>query len=148
MFMHRAAVTLGLVAAVLVVVGCTRHNPYACCTSQADCDEHGIPLGSDCATGLTCRNNLCVESACQADSDCAAPTARCSAEQVCVECDAPSHCTSGACDLATHSCVECLESTHCISGVCDTMNQRVRRQHALLERRMRHDESDVRPVRG
>ena len=74
------ALVLGI-SLLFVATGCTKQNPNTCCTTQQDCDEHGIPLDTNCADGLTCMNNLCVDASCQADSDCAAPTGRCSAEQ-------------------------------------------------------------------
>ena len=129
---HSAMVAcMGVVRASLVAVvcfmgiaGCTRRNPNACCTTQADCDEVGLTFGTECAAGLACINNGCVDLACEADSDCLAPTPFCTSEHVCVECDDSSHCGSGACDSATHACVECLDNAQCTSGVCDQTAQK------------------------
>lgn len=120
----KAVIVLALaISSFVAATACTKTNPNTCCTTQEDCDEHGIPLGTSCAAGLICTNNLCVDASCQADSDCAAPTGHCSSDHVCVECDANAQCSSGACDLATHACVECFENSHCMFGVCDTSKQ-------------------------
>lgn len=93
---------------VLLVGGCTKRNPGACCTTDADCEAKGLPAGTDCASGETCVNNGCVPlTTCQADSDCTSPTPLCDLDQgVCIAaCASSDDCAEQACDEATQRAV-------------------------------------------
>lgn len=133
---------------VSLVAGCgTKRNPQACCTSEADCLNVGLPVGTLCDEGLLCRGNRCVEQACSGTADCdvTAPycvttdEGRCSeactadsqcpglaqsdADQFCVaggcvQCRESSDCDAAAPLCADGRCVTCAAHADCASGVC------------------------------
>src|SRR2546425_860895 len=55
--------------ALCVAVACTKQNPNVCCNDQADCNAHGIPVGSVCDPGLVCRGNQCIAGTCASTTD-------------------------------------------------------------------------------
>lgn len=110
---------------LLCVVAChlpTKRNPGVCCTTQADCDAVGLPVGSDCADGEQCIGNACVvPTTCQAMSDCMEPTPICdTASGTCVQCLDATAC-SGALPACgpDHTCVECVDNSTCGGRICD-----------------------------
>lgn len=108
---------------VVLVLGaaCTKRNPGACCTTDADCEAKGLPSGTDCASGETCVNNGCIPiTTCQADSDCTSPTPLCEVEQgICIEaCESPDDCGNQACDATTQRCRPCVADDECSTGYC------------------------------
>ncbi|MEO8701634.1 MAG: hypothetical protein ABI867_16430 [Kofleriaceae bacterium] len=111
-----------IVLVVAVLAGCdvlpTRRNPNACCTTEADCDALGIPIGSDCAANLECIDNTCTQTVCQADSDCTAPNGFCAPEGTCVECVESSQCGDSICDTTLHTCRGCEVNSECPLGLC------------------------------
>ncbi|HEY1557182.1 MAG TPA: choice-of-anchor Q domain-containing protein [Kofleriaceae bacterium] len=135
-----------LTVAALVLVGCTRHNPASCCTSDAQCQTLGLDQMYACATNLVCDpEGACVAPECQTAADCTSPGAPlcvgqlcvasctgdgdcdgiagmsyCSSEGTCVACTENSQCTSDApvCDGTSHSCRGCAEDSECSGGVC------------------------------
>lgn len=104
----------------LLVIACTKHNPAACCTTEADCIAKDLPAGTGCEDGYQCVMNTCTpQTSCQASSDCAAPTPLCSTDDgVCVECLSDAECETGVCDAGTHACRPCVENNECASGFC------------------------------
>lgn len=128
----------------VAVSGCTKPNPNACCTNEAEC----LALGSDelrpcdggevcsanacvpvqCETGDQCSgatpycvNQLCVGS-CQVEADCegvpGAPI--CAADHVCVGCRDNADCsgTTPICDAEDRQCRGCEADGDCASGIC------------------------------
>ncbi len=96
-------------------VACTKKNPEACCTTQEDCDAFGLPLGTDCAEGLTCLFNRCTETSCQTEADCPTTLPHCGADGQCFECEASLEC-SGVCSEG--QCVPCSTNEECGEGFC------------------------------
>jgi uncharacterized membrane protein YgcG len=82
---------------------CTKRNPAACCTTAEDCNEVGLPLGSNCEEGLSCVFGTCILATCTSDGDCPAEVPRC--------------------DTTTGGCVECLDSSECGDLTCNANNQ-------------------------
>src|SRR5262245_31710929 len=68
----------------MLVVACTKPNPNRCCTDEAECNAKGIPVGSQCESGLVCRGNQCISEPCTGAEDCDAAAPYCVAE-LCVE---------------------------------------------------------------
>lgn len=132
------------VCCAVAVSGCTKPNPNACCTNEAEC----LALGSDelrpcdggevcsanacvpvqCETGDQCSgatpycvNQLCVGS-CQVEADCegvpGAPI--CAADRVCVGCRDNADCsgTTPICDAEDRQCRGCEADGDCASGIC------------------------------
>lgn len=132
------------VCCAVAVSGCTKPNPNACCTNEAEC----LALGSDelrpcdggevcsanacvpvqCETGDQCSgatpycvNQLCVGS-CQVEADCegvpGAPI--CAADHVCVGCRDNADCsgTTPICDAEDRQCRGCEADGDCASGIC------------------------------
>ena len=139
-----------LVIAMLGLVACsTKPNPNLCCTDQADCDAHGIPVGTSCGDGLLCRGNQCIAETCSSNQECdaAAPfcvaqacTEQCSEDSqcpgygedasavfcvsgACEQCRTDADCPSNApaCDMGT--CHGCTVHSECASNLCDTDTQ-------------------------
>lgn len=105
-----------------LVAACTKPNPAVCCTTAADCEAKGLPLGKTCELGLVCVNNACTApTTCQAMSDCEAPTPLCDvAGGTCVECLAEDDCAPQICDTTAHACRPCTSNDECTTGYCDT----------------------------
>lgn len=105
---------------LMVAIGCTKRNPAACCTTAADCDVKGLPEGTTCDDGLTCVNNECTPAtACEADSDCSPPVARCDTERsFCVACLSNADCEDEVCDQASRTCAPCSADEQCETGYC------------------------------
>lgn len=135
---------LFLVCCMVAVSGCTKPNPNACCTNEAECLALGSnelrPCGggevcsanacvpvqcdtSDQCSGATpyCVNQLCVGS-CQGEADCqgvpGAPI--CAADKVCVGCRDNTDCsgTTPICDAEDRQCRGCEADGDCTSGIC------------------------------
>jgi len=107
---------------LISLFGCTKRNPAACCTTEADCDAKGLPIGSECDDGFTCIRNTCIPpTTCQANSDCdEEELPLCNVESsICVGCIADSDCSAGICDPETSACRACAADTDCTSGYCD-----------------------------
>lgn len=129
---------------VAAASGCTKPNPNACCTNEAEC----LALGSDelrpCGGGEVCSGNLCVPvqcetaeqcsgatpycidqlcvGSCQVEADCqgipGAPI--CAADKVCVGCRDNADCsgTTAICDAEDRKCRGCEVDGDCASGIC------------------------------
>ncbi|MBV8761599.1 MAG: hypothetical protein JO257_30165 [Deltaproteobacteria bacterium] len=105
---------------------CTKANPNACCTDQADCSSHGIPQGQTCEQGLVCRGNQCIAEVCNGNADCDAAAPYCRGgtcvEQCAVDADCPGFGQgSSAVYCAGGSCVQCRTNADCPTGspTCD-----------------------------
>src|SRR5262249_26588539 len=118
--------------ALFWVVAChlpTKRNPDVCCTTQADCDALGLPVGSDCGDNQQCIGNQCVElTTCEAMSDCTGPTPVCdTASGTCVQClDANACAGAPPAGGPRHTCVECVDNRTCGKRVCDTTSNTCR----------------------
>lgn len=129
---------------VAAASGCTKPNPNACCTNEAEC----LALGADelrpCGGGEVCSGNLCVPvqcetaeqcsgatpycidqlcvGSCQVEADCqgipGAPI--CAADKVCVGCRDHADCsgTTPICDAEDRKCRGCEVDGDCASGIC------------------------------
>jgi hypothetical protein len=76
---------------------------------------------TNCATGLTCVNNQCVQ--CTTSGECGVSTPYCSARGMCVQCLVDTNCGTGLVCGPTGSCVQCNVNADCSdAGVatCDT----------------------------
>ncbi len=122
----------------LVAVGCTRPNPNRCCTDEADCNEHGIAVGSTCDTGLVCRGNQCISEPCTEVSDCEASAPYCVAELCAEACSDDLQCPGFGQSASNRYCVdggchECRGSMNddCPANapVCDQSGCRLCREH-------------------
>jgi hypothetical protein len=117
-FAYRDRMKVALLISLVAFAACTKRNPEVCCTTQEDCDAIGLPLGTDCADGLTCIANSCVATTtCQADSDCPSTQPRCGADGVCVECVETAECGDRICD-PSGSCIACTSNEECGDGFC------------------------------
>jgi len=137
---------LFVVGVALVLAGCTKANPNACCTTAEQCaaaelkditgcssgrvcDPFGACVKPQCSTSADCTSadspicigQLCVPK-CTADADCAglAGTPHCATDGVCVACADDSQCSSDkpVCDPQTRSCRGCDDDRECTGGVC------------------------------
>jgi hypothetical protein len=107
-----------LVAALIVFsFACSKQNPEACCTTQEDCDAIGLPLGTDCADGLTCIFNRCILATCDNGAACPTEVPQCSPTGQCVECLDNTQCDGQVCDPGG-TCVACTLDDECGDGFC------------------------------
>lgn len=111
---------------ILVVLAlgsaCTKRNPAACCTTDADCEAKGLPAGSECEAGYTCIRNTCIApTSCEASSDCEdEDLPLCNVDtKTCVTCLVDTDCAGGFCDPGDNLCRACAADTDCASGYCD-----------------------------
>ena len=136
-----------LLSFTVAATGCTKTNPNLCCTTEAGCASIGIPVGSDCASGLVCRGNQCIAESCGTSSDCdaAAPYCKTTCVEACTEdtqCPgfgddvANIYCVSGGCVACRQnadcpanenvcdagSCRGCMKNSECASAVCNTIS--------------------------
>lgn len=107
-----------LVVPLLLLVACTKPNPNRCCTDEADCSDHGIPVGSTCEAGLVCRGNQCISEPCTSASDCEASAPYCVAELCAESCSDDTQCPGFGQPADDRYCVDgaCQE---CRSGMAD-----------------------------
>ena len=106
---------------VFILVGCTKKNPGACCTDEANCAAVGLPSGSTCDEGKLCRGNRCVEQRCTTVGDCDATAPYCVKfdDSVCSEtCSTDSNCPGFGQTDADKFCVGggCVQ---CRAGISD-----------------------------
>jgi hypothetical protein len=134
------------VVVCLVVVGCTKPNPEACCVTEAQCAAAGVDGIRPCDVGQACDPgmNVCVAKECDTSADCgaAAPVCSlglcvtgcrvdddcadvagkpfCAADNVCVGCETSDQCPAEAaqCDVEDRACRGCELDSECASGVC------------------------------
>ncbi len=136
-----------LIVSCFVLTACTKQNPQACCTDEADCATVGLPVGTTCDQDHLCRGNRCVEQLCGSAAECdvTAPycvmtdEGRCSeactadaqcpgfgqtAERFCID-GSCAECRVGMNDCPTDrplcsngACVACVAHSDCASGVC------------------------------
>lgn len=131
---------------LIVLLGCTKQNPAACCIDDADCKAAGLEHMATCDTGELCRGHQCIAETCANSSNCDATAKYCSnqrCEQTCTDdaqCPGFSdgadlrYCVNGACaacrigqndcpssnpicDMGT--CRHCAVDDECSSAVCD-----------------------------
>jgi hypothetical protein len=134
-----------LLVAAVVLAGCTKPNPNACCTTSDQCMLVGLSQVADCSAPDVCNEaGACVAPQCSTSADCSSPdtpycvgqlcTATCTANEncdgitahpycsagACVECTDSSQCptTTPVCDATTHACRGCAADTECSSAVC------------------------------
>jgi hypothetical protein len=130
---------------VVLVSGCTKHNPASCCTTQDQCDSFGLSQIFTCQNGETCDSTgTCVLAQCASSAECAAPTpfcvgqlcvAACVSNNDCAAAPATPFCeTDGSCgaclvtenctvatpicDATTHACRTYAADAECSSQVC------------------------------
>jgi len=134
--------------AVVGSVGCTKHNPLSCCTTDAQCqmfgldhvtacssssdvcNSEGVCVAPECSTSADCTSSdapvcvgqLCV-AACTGDPDCTGSPVGpyCAPDGSCVACTMDSQCTGAdapVCDMTTNTCRGCQDDGECASGVC------------------------------
>ena len=119
---------------VAIVAACTKRNPEACCVDATDCAAVGLPEGSGCEDGLSCRENRCVELACSTSAQCdlLAPYCVGAADGTCEPtCDADDQCPGfgqstaeqfcemGSCVMCRTAMNDCaLETPICDTGAC------------------------------
>jgi hypothetical protein len=115
-----------IVLLFLVLVGCgTKKNPEACCVDEADCAAVGLPVGSTCEDGRSCRNNRCVELPCTTSNQCDALEPYCGGDLCEATCSDDAQCPgfgkTAAQKFCEGTCIECREATDCGSSapVCD-----------------------------
>jgi TolB protein len=97
-------------AAFLLVLGCTKKNPAACCENELECTRLGLaaddlrPCESD---GTACVANTCQSTGCDGDEDCTDPSL--------------AHCVSGACTAGCDGNEDCTDPDFplCTGGVCN-----------------------------
>lgn len=117
-FRYRSRMKSVALLVLLFASACTKKNPEACCTTEADCTSLGLPIGSDCGDGLMCIGNRCVATTtCQAPSDCPSATPQCNPEGTCVECLETSECGNQVCG-DSGQCVACIANEECDVGFC------------------------------
>lgn len=116
-----------IVVAALAACG-TKKNPEACCIDDLDCAAVGLPVGSTCDDGLSCRNHRCVELPCKSSSECDPLSPYCIGNDACeASCMLDEECPGfgqGASQrfCETGACVECRAATTDCEGatpVCD-----------------------------
>src|SRR5215470_681066 len=110
-----------LTLVAIASAGCpTRVNPNACCTDEADCKAHDLPVGKGCDPGLLCRGNQCIAENCESAADCEASAPYCILEDNrCEEaCNADTQCPGFGQDPSDRFCVSggCVS---CRSGAND-----------------------------
>jgi len=121
---------------VILLVACTKQNPQACCTDEADCMNVGLPVGTNCDDGLLCRGNRCVDEPCSSAGDCdiTAPycvmtdegrcSEACTADSQCPgfgQPDADKFCVAGSCAQCRAGMNDCpLDAPLCMDGRCVT----------------------------
>lgn len=132
--------------AMLVVLGtaCTRPNPDACCTNDAECAALGSSELRPCGSGQVCSNNLCQAVQCETGADCSAAAPYCvnqlcvgrcqvdgdcagvpgaplcASDHVCVGCRGAEDCSGATaiCDTEDRTCRGCENDLDCASGIC------------------------------
>lgn len=115
-----------VVSFVLLLSACgTEKNRDACCVDEADCASVGLPAGSTCEDGRTCRNNRCIELPCERSSECDALEPYCGGESCQATCSDDAECPgfgqSSTQKFCTGACVECRDAADCGTSapVCD-----------------------------
>jgi len=134
-----------LLAAAVVLAGCTKPNPNACCTTSDQCMLVGLSQVTDCSAPDVCNEvGACVAPQCTTSADCSSPdapycvgqlcTMACIANDncnglagtpycsggACVACTDAAQCSGNApvCDATSHSCRGCSTDGECQSTVC------------------------------
>lgn len=123
---------------------CTKPNPDACCTNEAECLALGSSELRPCDAGRVCSNNQCFEVQCETAAQCAGGTPYCvnqlcvgsckveadcggvpgaplcADDQVCVGCRGNADCSGATpiCDAEDRACRGCETDGDCASGVC------------------------------
>ncbi|NVB79178.1 MAG: hypothetical protein HOV81_12325 [Kofleriaceae bacterium] len=124
------------VLVVLLLVACTKPNPNRCCRDEIDCEEKGIPIGSQCEEGLVCRGNQCIAQPCGSSAACDLAVPYCVDELCAATCTEDAHCPgfeqTDAPYCVDGACAECRDSADCPSptaAVCDAGSCRACRAH-------------------
>ncbi|MDB4954839.1 MAG: exported protein of unknown function [Myxococcales bacterium] len=69
---------------VLFTLGCTRHNPDACCSTIDECNAVGLTEIGGCAVDKVCYAGSCVAPQCTGSADCMSPTPDC-VDGICIQ---------------------------------------------------------------
>lgn len=122
---------LFLVCCTVAVSGCTKPNPNACCTNEAECLALGAEELRPCDGGEVCSANSCVPVQCDTSEQCSAATPYC-LNQLCVgSCQGEADCQGvpGAPICAPdHVCVGCRDHSDCtgVTPICDAEDRQCR----------------------
>src|ERR1051326_9553179 len=97
------------VVVLWLLVSCTKPNPNRCCTDEAACTSHGVPVGQTCTGGLVCRGNECVAETCSTFADCDLSAPYCVMQLCGASCTDDTQCPGNGRDPG---------DLYCVSGTC------------------------------